>query len=67
MSFVGGVDWLHQARTWLENGVNPEILYEMPTCRLYVLLYGAPEEKRVTSAADWKAIRERILAKRGKK
>jgi hypothetical protein len=66
MGFVGGVDWLAQAKTWLENGVDPSILYEMPTCRLYVLLYGAAEEKRVTSSADWKALRERILAKRKK-
>jgi hypothetical protein len=66
MAFVCGVDWLAQAKTWLENGVNPELLYDMPTCRLYVLLYGAPEQRQITSRADWREMRERILAKRKK-
>jgi hypothetical protein len=68
MTFVGGVDWLKYAKEWLENGIDPELLYEMPLCRLYVLLFGKVEEQtEVRTPDDWKRVRELILAKRGKK
>lgn len=66
MAFVCGVDWLKYAREWLENGIDPELLYEMPVGRAYVLLFGAAEEKKVTSAADLKALRDQLIAKRKK-